>query len=93
MGHSQKKLQRIKGRLIGREGKFRLSLETYSDALISIYTKFVAIIASQENMKTAKKAINMIIQGAPHKPVLHYLQERYEIRRREEFTKMWKPSL
>ena len=93
LGDSPNRLKRIKGRLIGREGKFRNSIETLAGVQISIYKKYIAIIANQENMKVAKKAINMILQGAPHKPVLHYLQERYEIRKREEFTKMWKPQL
>ena len=35
----------------------------------------------------------MIIQGFPHKTVLGYLTRKYQEKKQEEFTKMWKPVL
>ncbi len=93
LGHSRKKLKRMKGRVIGKNGKIRSSLEYFSGCYISVYKKYIAIIGDYERIKIAKKALNMILQGAPHKPVLNYLQEQYERLKQQEFSKMWKPVL
>lgn len=93
LGHSPSKLKRMKGRLIGDQGKFRQDLEKFSGANISIYGKYIALIGDYEAIKTAKKAINMILQGAPHKTVLNYLYEEYQKKKQAEFTEMWKPTL
>ncbi|MHA1719648.1 MAG: KH domain-containing protein [Promethearchaeota archaeon] len=93
VGHSEKKLKRIKGRLIGDKGKIRNSFEQFSGVSFSIYKKFLALIGNFESIKIAKKGINMIIQGIPHKTVLAYLTRKYQEKKQEEFTKMWKPVI
>jgi ribosomal RNA assembly protein len=93
LGHSNKKLKRMKGRLIGDHGKIRDALEKYSGTNISIYNKFLALIGDFEAVKIVKKGINMILQGSPHKTVLNYLQDEYQKKKQEEFTEMWKPTI
>ncbi len=93
VGHSEKKLKRIKGRLIGDKGKIRNSFEQFSGVQFSIYNKYIALIGNFESIKVAKKGINMIIQGYPHKTVLGYLTRKYQEKKQEEFTKMWKPVI
>lgn len=93
LGHSDKKLTRIRGRLIGEEGKIRSSIEQFARVDISIYKKYLAMIGSFESMKIAKKAINMLLQGAPHKAVLNYLHKEYEEQKREDMKSLWKPTL
>jgi ribosomal RNA assembly protein len=93
VGHSEKKLKRIKGRLIGDKGKIRNSFEQFSGVQFSVYKKYIALIGNFESIKVAKKGINMIIQGFPHKTVLGYLTRKYQEKKQEEFTKMWKPII
>jgi ribosomal RNA assembly protein len=93
LGHSEKKITRVKGRLIGEEGKIRSAIEELSNVNISVYKKFIAIIGSFEEVKIAKKAISMILQGAPHKTVLNYLKKEFEDKKKEDFKSMWKPVL
>lgn len=93
LGHSDKKLTRIRGRLIGEEGKIRSAIEQFARVDISIYKKYLAMIGSFESMKIAKKAINMLMQGAPHKAVLNYLHKEYEEQKREDMKSLWKPTL
>ncbi|MHA1777636.1 MAG: RNA-processing protein [Promethearchaeia archaeon] len=93
LGHSPKKLKRMKGRLIGDQGKFRQDLEKFACVNISIYDKYIALIGEFDSIKIAKKAINMILQGAPHKTVINYLHNEYQKKKQEEFTEMWKPTI
>ena len=93
LGHSEKKITRMKGRLIGDQGKIRMAIEQMSGVSFSVHKKFIALIGDFESIKIAKKAISMITQGAPHKTVLNYLQDEYQRKKQKEFTEMWKPTL
>ncbi len=93
LGTSGNKLKRIKGRIIGDNGKIRSSIEQFTGVFLSIYNKYLAIIGEFNSIKIAKKGINMIILGSAHKTVLAYLQHEYQKRKQEDFTKIWKPTL
>ncbi|MHA1584130.1 MAG: KH domain-containing protein [Promethearchaeota archaeon] len=93
LGKSDKKIKRMKGRLIGDQGKIRASIEQFTGVNFSVYKKYLALIGDFETIKIAKKAINFILQGSSHKTVMDYLQGEYRKRKQEEFTKMWKPAL
>jgi ribosomal RNA assembly protein len=92
LGKSRKKLRRVKGRLIGRDGEMREAIEQYAECYVSIFGKTVSIIADHENMQIAKKAINMIINGMPHHTALKYLENTYTKKQKERFKKMYKPD-
>jgi ribosomal RNA assembly protein len=93
LGHSESKLKRIKGRIIGEEGKIRNAIEQFSGVYLSVYNKYLAFIGTFEGIKIAKKAINMLIQGAPHKAVLNYLQKEHDAQKKEDFKTIWKPTI
>ncbi|MHA1673598.1 MAG: KH domain-containing protein [Promethearchaeota archaeon] len=93
LGHSDKKLRRVKGRLIGDQGKIRLAIEKYSGVHLSVYEKYLGLIGDFDAVKIAKKGINMILQGSPHKTVLTYLHSEYQRKKQQEFTEMWKPTI
>ncbi|TFF98266.1 MAG: RNA-processing protein [Promethearchaeota archaeon] len=92
LGKSRKKLKRIKGRLIGRNGEIREAIEENAECYISIFGKTISVIADHENMQIAKKAINMIINGMPHHTILKYLENMYKKKQKERFKKMYKPD-
>lgn len=92
IGSSEKKLTRIKGRLIGEKGVMRESIEKYSDVYMSVYKNLIGLIGKFDNLKVAKSAINMILEGMPHNSALNYLQKKYRERKDEEFKQIWKPS-
>ncbi|MFQ6122990.1 MAG: KH domain-containing protein [Candidatus Heimdallarchaeota archaeon] len=75
-GTSRKILQRIRGRLIGKDGKTRTIIEQTTDTNISIYGKTISIIGYLNEIKVARKAIFMLIEGASHGTVYRYLQEQ-----------------
>ena len=77
-------LLRVKGRLIGKEGKARRVIEELTDSFISVYGKSVAIIGESENVSMCKRAVVSLLQGAPHAVVYKWLEKR----RKEMRTRM-----
>ena len=92
LGKSEKKIKRIKGRIIGRNGEMRKAIERYAESYVSVYGKTISIIADYENLQVARKAINMLLSGIPHHTVLRFLEKKYNEKQREEFRKMYKPE-
>lgn len=75
-------LVRLKGRIIGAEGKSRRIIEELTDSYISVYGKTVCIIGESEKMPIARKAVESLIKGAPHSKVYQFLErQRGKIRR------------
>lgn len=70
------KLERIRGRIIGRDGKSRSQIEDLTRTEISVYGKTVAIIGMLEQVKVAREAIEMLINGVSHESVYAYLDRK-----------------
>ncbi len=71
---ADKKNDKIKARIIGSEGKTREEIEFRTKASISVYGKTVSIIGTYGQIKNAKEAIEMLINGAMHKTVYNFLK-------------------
>jgi ribosomal RNA assembly protein len=84
-GKSTNSIQRIKGRIIGKGGKSRKTIEELTGAYISVYGHTVGLIGSFEELKIAAEAISMISKGSSHKNVYNMLQVA---RRKAKFDKM-----
>ncbi|BAI61604.1 conserved hypothetical protein [Methanocella paludicola SANAE] len=69
-------LKRLKGRIIGRNGKTREVIEQMSGARVSVYGKTISIIGDSEQLATVREALNMLIDGAPHGAVYGFLEKR-----------------
>jgi ribosomal RNA assembly protein len=72
---------RIKGRIIGKDGKTREMIESLCGVKVSVYGKTVGVIGVPEWAQIARKAIGMLIEGAPHGAVYAYLEKQ----RREQY--------
>jgi len=81
-GKSESEMRRIKGRVIGREGKTRKLIEELTESNISVYGHTIGIIGSFENAETAREAINMLLRGSQHRTVYRFLH-----RKRREFKR------
>jgi ribosomal RNA assembly protein len=83
-GKSKDSQQRIKGRIIGKEGKTRELIEEFTGTYISVYGKTVAIIGPTASVSVAHRAIMMLIEGSPHSTVYKWLEKKQrEIKRKE----------
>lgn len=76
---TQKDIIRIKGRIIGKDGRAREVIEDMSDVKISVYGKTIGIIGAVERVHIARKAIGMLIEGAPHGAVYAYLEKQRRV--------------
>ncbi len=83
VGDSKNALIRVKGRIIGENGKARRTIEEYSGAYISVYGHTVSIIGDYDQARIAREAIEMLIRGAQHGTVYRFLEKaRRELKRR-----------
>jgi len=83
-GRSLSDLQRLKGRIIGQEGKTRRIIEELTDADISVYGHTVSIIADADEMDIAREAIRMLLQGRQHSSVYRFLhKKRRELKKKK----------
>jgi|TARA_Y100000310_G_C20611112_1_gene778055 ribosomal RNA assembly protein len=75
-GKSQKKMVRMKGRIIGQEGKSRKFIESRTGTNISVYGKTVGIIGELENVMVTKQAVEMLLEGSPHSSIFTWLEKK-----------------
>ena len=76
--------ERMKGRVIGKGGKARKTIEELSDSKLSIYGKTIGIIAPIETIGVAKQAVTMLLEGANHSTVFSFLErKKREIKRQQ----------
>jgi ribosomal RNA assembly protein len=88
-GKSQSEIQRVKGRIIGHEGKTRRILEELTKTQIAVYGHTVAIIGATLNLDVARTAIEMLIKGSLHRTVYRFLEGKRTVLRESEMD-IWK---
>jgi len=67
---------RLKGRVIGEEGRSRANLERLTDCYISVYGKTVSIIGEVEKVQIARRAVIGLLQGKTHRSVYTQLERK-----------------
>lgn len=83
-GRSKSDIRRVKGRIIGKDGKTRRIIEECTESYVSVYGHTVSIIGGMEQSEIAREAIMMLIKGNQHATVYRFLQrKRHELKRRE----------
>lgn len=88
VGRSKNAQNRVKGRIIGKEGKSRIMIEELTDCLISVYGGTVGIIGPYEMLPVAKEAVEMLINGSFHKTVWNHLYA-YRRKMKKEKGELW----
>ncbi len=72
----RKNLKEVRGRIIGREGKARKTIEKLTGAEIVIHNNTVGIIVDSEHLEAAVQGIESLIHGAKHGNVFAYLEKQ-----------------
>lgn len=75
-GRSESDIKRVKGRIIGADGKTRKLIEELTEADVVVYGHTVGIIGSFEEADAARNAVQMLVEGCQHHTVYNYLQKK-----------------
>jgi len=81
-GRSESDIKRVKGRIIGANGKTRKLIEELTEASVVVYGHTIGFIGTFEQVDVARNAVQMLIDGSQHHTVYKYLQ-----RKRSDFKK------
>lgn len=82
-GRSESDIKRIKGRIIGMNGKTRRIIEELTDANICVYGHTVAMIGDADQIQAARDAVQMLIDGSLHSTVYRFLhRKRRELKKK-----------
>lgn len=90
VGDHPNHIQRVKGRIIGEEGRARRTIEEVTGTYISVYKTYVAIIGDFESANIAKESIEMLIQGRRHATVYRFLEREMFMEKRRRMRELWK---
>jgi ribosomal RNA assembly protein len=75
-GKNKDKIKRVKGRIIGKEGRIRKSIEKITETNVVVYGKTVCIVGEMENVAIARGAVCDILKGAPQGPVFSVISRK-----------------
>lgn len=88
VGSSQNQVKRVAGRIIGERGRTRKVIEQITGTKVTVYGRTVSIIGTNPGMDNARKAIDMLISGAPHSTVYSQL-ERMRREMNRQYSELW----
>ncbi len=71
---TQKNFERIRGRVIGKEGKALKTISSLGNCSIEILGNKIGIIGDSENIKRVEEACKLLIKGTKHGNVYAYLE-------------------
>lgn len=74
VGDRRNQLERIRGRLIGKDGKTRCLIEDLTGVDMCVYGNTITLIGSSVSLPIAKHAIELILNGSEHSTVYRYLE-------------------
>ena len=91
VGRSKNAQDRVKGRIIGKEGKSRAMIEELTNSLVCVYGSTVSIIGPFDMLPVTKEAVEMLINGSFHKTVWNHLYA-YRRKMKKEKGELWYDS-
>jgi ribosomal RNA assembly protein len=91
-GRSESDIRRVKGRIIGMNGKTRRTVEELTDTSVSVYGHTIGIIGNIEEVQAAREAIQMLIDGSLHSTVYRFLHRKRRELKKRKFELWEKPT-
>ena len=81
---TKRHLLRLKGRVIGQNGKSRRIIEEMTETYLCVYGKTISLIGPPEGTSIARKAVESLLDGSPHSNVYKWLEgKRKEMKKSE----------
>jgi ribosomal RNA assembly protein len=75
-GRSESDIKRVKGRIIGMNGRTRRTIEELTSTEVVVYGHTVGIIGTFDQANAARGAIQMLIDGSQHHTVYRFLANK-----------------
>jgi ribosomal RNA assembly protein len=91
-GRSEADIKRIKGRIIGADGKTRSLIEELTEANVVVYGHTIGMIGTFEQIDVARNAVQMLINGNQHHSVYKYLQKKRSDFKKQKLQLWEKPE-
>ena len=88
VGKSKEAMMRLKGRVIGKEGKSRRLIEELAECSISVFGKTISIIGLPEHAANARQAVESLLRGSTHANVYKWLERRRRDLKRRAIMEM-----
>jgi ribosomal RNA assembly protein len=76
IGDRSSQVPRVRGRLIGKDGKTRRLIEELTGCDMVVYGNTVGLIGNSVSLPVAKHAVELLINGSEHATVYHYLESQ-----------------
>ncbi len=76
VGDRSSQVPRVRGRLIGKDGKTRRIIEDLTGGDMVVYGNTVSLIGNSVSLPVAKHAVELILRGSEHSTVYHYLESQ-----------------
>jgi ribosomal RNA assembly protein len=92
-GKNESDMRRVKGRIIGQDGKTRRIIEEMTRASLSIYGDTIGILGAYERVATAREAVEMLLKGKQHATVYRFLRDRRWEEKRRQTLELWEKPM
>ena len=91
-GRSESDIKRVKGRIIGMNGKTRQIIEELTDTNVAVYGHTVSIIGELEQAQVAREAVQMLVKGSMHGTVYRFLHRKRRDLKKKKLQLWEKPE-
>ena len=75
---SKARMQSIRARLIGTQGKAWKMLEQLTNCHLAVHGRTAAVIGGVEEVQIARQAVEKLLGGSPHSNVYHFIESQME---------------
>lgn len=80
---SDGQVKRVKGRVIGTDGKTRETIEDLTETHVSVYGTTVSVIGRAEHIQAARQAVEKLLNGQSHSAVYKSLERHRDQMQRQ----------
>ena len=70
--------ERLKGRVIGRDGEARKHIEKMTETFISVFGKTIGFIGHTVNIQVARETVKQLLNGSSHATAYNYLEKNQD---------------
>lgn len=89
VGKNENAILRLKGRVIGKDGKTRRIIEENTGAYVTVYGHTIGIIGSYDSLSVAREAIELLLKGKQHSTVYKFLEAKRREIKKKEYIELW----